>query len=298
MKKIVDFASQNNEEKLLVQVDEKMIIADKLQIEIYNYKLEWVSNIYRILNIYRKEFQSGLIEVNFRMTTLKNDINNSYYNCICGNKYCLIYENDPSAVFRNNLYQHCVQSYAYSKDVDNPLILLDYMNKYMELTNKYRNSVDIINSMNLNLATINNCYSNLFTPKLDNITECKDGYSIPILDKYNYDSLKEFYINQIILINGKKTRNYFTESYLKEYICAVLAKQHLSACATRNFDDSSSSISINALIVIILLIVIVNLIIIFLCRRYTSKRLQERIDDVEISTKVGQVITNYTQFKN
>jgi len=173
------------------------------------------------------------------------------------------------------------------------------MNKYLFHNNSTKNvPIEIIQQMNLNLEKINICVSNSFTPKLDDIKLCTSQHNIPILEKNKAQNSTDYFMNPYLYINNMQIFNYPTENFMKDYICAIFAKKSVKACTAKVFDtNENSGFNWILLLVIILVVVFVNLIIVFLCKRYTNKRLQERIDDIQISTKVGQILTNYKQFK-
>jgi hypothetical protein len=48
----------------------------------------------------------------------------------------------------------------------------------------------------------------------------------------------------------------------------------------------------------LIIVVAANVVIIFICRRYFSKRIHERIEEREISDRVSNFIVNYSKFKD
>jgi hypothetical protein len=214
--------------------------------------------------------------------------------CICGDRYCLLWANNATEILGNNLWHACV--YKNSQEVGkDPYTFIDYMDYYFS-TKRLLNQTY---QSELGLGNIAECVANSFSPAVQDISQCTNTGKNLILEKnkQNYLSYK-----QDIYVNGRPIKNYDTEPYLKELICATLAKQKFESCrGTSSAAAAAGKISetnwILIIILLVIVVVIVNIIIVCLCRRYSSRRVHERLDDKDIENRVTAFIRNYSQFK-
>jgi hypothetical protein len=154
---------------------------------------------------------------------------------------------------------------------------------------------DIMKDLKIDENVISECYTKSFNPPLEDIRNCTTQTNrILNRDMLGYDSN----INQPVSFNGNPIRVDDIENYLRDLICATFAKKKLDACVNGGKKVNKDFGTPTALVIVIVAIVILlNFVVYFLCRRYFAKKIHERLDDQEISTRVNYFITNYSQFK-
>ncbi len=302
-KKVQDYISDNKSHPIRVQLNEKMLFADKAVIDANVYSGKDLQSLYTTLNLFRQEFNSKTIELKLHFISHEN-IGNLIGGfrkdpCVCGKKYCIRVFEDSKKIINENLYQNCILEYSYTEGP--PEIFIDYMDRYEFHNNSTVTPKSIMNKMNLNEEKINECVANSFVPRLNNISDCTKDYSIKVYDnsiKY-INSTSSYQISKL-LINGHDLGYSRSESYIKEYICAVFAKKKLQACVGNVYKgDKGEGLTWFTIWIIVSAVLTINFILIILCRRYLTRRVKERAVDGEmITSKVNEVMSGYSQFKN
>lgn len=298
-KEEVDLFAQNlsNQETVVINVQESLLYAESISIEALSLETDDILPIIRALNPFHKEIKEKLIKFYPKYVSFnypwKEYINKDQ--CVCQEKYCLISGTGATDLFEQNIIQSCVSEYASSPEVNDPRLYFYYMDIYFlrsKLNSTYLNTEEFLKDLNIDVNSIFECYKKSFNPPLEDIRKCTI-HNNRFLSRDQLDYTSNF---SPIVFNGNPIRNDDIENYLRELICATFKKKKLQAC---NFSNkySSSSNQIPLIITLVIVLIMLNLLVYYLCKRYYSKKLHERLDDNEISSRVNYFISNYSQFK-
>lgn len=302
-KKVREYMEKKNE-TVSVRVDKNLLFSEKLEVEIYMPEPSEAKQIFEALLPFENEIKEKVIKITPHFISLKG--NEVFTDCSCGKQYCLSYTDKTDQVFSNNLFNYCVWKYANSQEqgpngpVD-PSIYLEFTEYFLWNFQNQTAQELLTNYFNADLGEINKCIRQSFDPEMENFSTCTSTTKNTVLEK---DSISDYFDYFILMskvtVNGKTLRRFpFTTAYLSELFCAKLGQQHIPACKGRspNAEDEEGHFPWLVIVTIVFAILLLNLVIYYICRRYSARRLHEKFEDKEISLKINQVVSNYTQFK-
>jgi hypothetical protein len=281
-KEEIDIIWHNKEERLNIKpqmrVDENLLYAKKIDFDTYIDSGSEIRSLVTVLNNFRSEIDDKLI--NFQPHFLNYDLPWKEYltpdQCICNYKYCTFWNTNSSQLFSEQLKFYCINEWCHS--LGKPSKFLDYILNYIpayikEDSNKTYLEYDI--------DYISKCKIESFSPTSPSLNDIK--LCTYQTNKYLEKDRQKLDSNMLgIYINEKPLRVPASESYLKELICSVLAKNKLQACSGSNQKLDKNESYWGYVLLILIIVVAANVVIIFICRRYFSKRIHERIEEREI----------------
>jgi hypothetical protein len=300
-KEEVDLFAQNlnNQENVIINVQENLLYSESISIEALTMETDDILPIIRALNPFHKEIKDKLIKFYPKYVSFnypwKEFLNKDQ--CVCQEKYCLISGTGAADLFEQNILQSCVNEYANSPEVNDPRLYFYYMDIFTlrsKLKSNYLNTEEFLKDLNIDVNSIFECYKKSFNPPLEDIRNCTT-HTNRILSRDQLDYTSNF---SPVVFNGNPIRNDDIENYLRELICATFKKKKLEACNNFSNKYSSGSNHLPLIITLVLILIILNFLVYYLCKRYYAKKLHERLDDKEISSRVNLFISNYSQFKD
>lgn len=213
-------------------------------------------------------------------------------NCFAYGRYCSFPRYDIGIVdgkdiIMEDIRQKCMWKTDYNK-------FWDYMNNF------YDKCVNYTSNFNINCS---NEVADLVGIDKNNIDKCiTDSFGLTTLNDniytHNNTLLDEEYLFRIkyeimsfptIMVNNRTLKGRVTGENILDAICASF-KIKPKECLQIKSEDS---ISMGFIILIILLIIAINVIIVYICRTYINKRINERVEDIEISSKINSIVISY-----
>jgi hypothetical protein len=229
------------------------------------------------------------------------DSNEKYENCISHGKYCAPPRYDLGVssgklILIEDAFQKCIHSVSKSK-------YWDYMVKFYDdciqssLFNKDC-SYSTARAVGLDKEEIKSCLKKSF--KVDEYNEIMYDNTNSLLDNdyeakemYNIKSFPTFIANNKTINGAMKAQN------LLEAVCSGLIKRP-DTCdvfyAQENTEDSDFSIF--QIFLIFVFIVGINVILVGYCYRYVMNRLNDRVENADVSGRINHVVNSYLQLRD
>ena len=247
--------------------------------------------------------------------------NKTIPNCIGKGLYCAVPRYDLEIlngqdIIIEDIRQKCIFNIAKGKYKSNSFqlgnitskIYFDYMINFhetciksTELNFNSQCSDKVLNFIGLSPGFVSECISSSYisdddTIKLNSILEeekkTKSFYQIKFMPS--------------ILVNNKPVASSWTSLNVMEAICAGYNDRPYS-CAEilydfthpeNKIDEEENSISISIYILMIGIVILLNGLIFLFCRFYLNRKIESKLEQVDMNGTINSVLSNYLKLKN
>jgi hypothetical protein len=227
-------------------------------------------------------------------------------NCLAYGKYCHSprYELgivDGKDILMEDIRQKCAWRITYLNE-SNPELYWNYMltfyDKCLNTTEgnfNYQCSGEVANSVNIQSKNIEKCVTESF--KLDSLNYQVYMNNNTLLE-LDYEVRLKWEVNifPTVMVNNRTIKGAWNAENLFEAICASF-KNKPSACSM-TFNDDNASLSFGFIMLILFIIILLNVGIVYICKTYITNRIHERVDDIEISSKINNIVTSYLALRD
>jgi hypothetical protein len=237
-------------------------------------------------------------------------------NCLGRGKYCHAarYDlgiQDGKDILLEDINQKCAFNLAYDRNDFRPNSYWEYMvNFYDKCVNttsidfNSKCSNEVAEDIGIGANKIEACMLNSF--KVDSLKNTLVFINNNALLEDDYDIKQKWAIRifPTLMVNNKTIHNTWSADTLLETICAGFIKQP-SICVEKtgfkrheSVKKENNDLSYTTIIFIIIIVITLNVILIIFCRRYISQRIAERIDNVDINSRINNVVSSYLQLRD
>jgi hypothetical protein len=237
--------------------------------------------------------------------------------CVCGGRYCVNPKKNYTGnqIILENIRQQCIYDFTSNKNVSKTLYF-DYMNLFFKYCiNKEEINYDInISDKNFNSACSKDIAEYLGIPK-SYMEDSMDDSFIPRGISYSYGEMTknkileksrinkkvyESFTKPQILINNKffiPEKEVFNSNSIMSRICSGI-KNKPEFCKKYEKVSHEEGGRTIMIISIIIGVLIFNFFVYIACKRYTMKRLANRMQDKDLVSEIEKTITRYNQLGN
>ena len=121
-------------------------------------------------------------------------------------------------------------------------------------------------------------------------------------EDYNVKKMWKIKIFPTVMVNNKTLQGSLNSENLFEAICAGFSAKP-QVCYDKGYffraqNGKEQGVSFSTVFFIVLLLVVLNVFIYMICRKYIVKRINDRIDKVDINGRINTVVTSYLALKD
>jgi hypothetical protein len=230
-------------------------------------------------------------------------------NCLANGLYCHgpRYEmgiTDGKDILMEDIRQKCIWRIAYSGSDEHSKdqywnYMINFFDKCINTTSPsfdYKCSTEVAESIGIPYTKIEDCMLGSF--KLDQMSELVYTNNNSLLeDDYEIRKKYEIRVFPSIMINNKTMQHSMTAEDIFESICSGF-KNKPDACNFNYNNFGNDDLSFTLIVVIIIVVIALNVGIIYICKNYISKKINERVDDVDINGRINNVVTSYLALRD
>lgn len=275
--------------------------------------------IYQVLSEFRQFYDEIQKESNFKIHYVS--FMSEYFepgeekevpNCISSGFFCAMPRYDLGAkdgriIVKENIRQKCIYN-SYFKDKPQAQEYWNYMGNFYSGCIAKKNfteecSAQVISDSKIDSLKIDECISSSFVSQLK-------GNNMYILKnellEEDYDIKRNYNIQMLptIVVNRKELHGSLTGFNLLEAICGGL-KEKPDICITKvgfknlnNAQSEGGDLSVVTIVLLVLLVVVLNVVIVYICKRYTVKKMHEKIDSSDMNGRISNVVTSYLALRD
>lgn len=249
----------------------------------------------------------------------KPNQSNSVPDCISKGLYCSTprYDlgiTDGREIIFENIRQKCV--YFISKGIHKNSLIPQAVNdtlyfKYMETffdrcLNKtvvqfnQKCSSDSQRIAGLNQKLVEDCVMSSYISEKDKLAIDLNNNNSILEEEYNIKKQWKIKIIPTVIVNNKTLKGKVNSENLLEAVCAGFNIKP-QVCYDESFFVKSNTmhgISFSSVFLIVIIVILLNTLIYCFCRRYIVKRINDRIDKVDINGRINTVVTSYLALKD
>lgn len=152
----------------------------------------------------------------------------------------------------------------------------------------------------LNDKLVNDCVMSSYIPEKDKMAIDLNNNNTILEEEYNVKKNWKIKIFPTVMVNNKTLKGKVNSENLLEAVCAGFAVKPQVCYDESYFFKSSvdSSLSFSTVFFIVVIVILLNGLIYLVCRRYIIKRINEKIDKVDINGRINNVVTSYLKLKD
>jgi hypothetical protein len=204
-----------------------------------------------------------------------------------------------------DIRQKCMWTIAYSKDDENNKdqywkYMSGFYDKCINTTTPnfvYTCSSDVSESINVPYSHVERCMVQSF--KLDKYSELVYTNNNTLLeDDYEVRKKYEIRVFPTIMVNNKTIHSSWSAEDLFEAICSGF-KNKPDVCF-QNYNDygDNNDLSFGFILFLIIIVIALNVGIVYVCKNYISQRIHERVDNVDINSRINNVVSSYLALRD
>lgn len=222
---------------------------------------------------------------------------------------------DGRDIISENIRQKCIYlistgkySHSLYKQDINPSLYWNYMESFYDkclnstnvsFSQECANKSIVENGIN-NLLVID-CMINSYTSGKDNVVVDSNNNNTILEEDYLIRKKWKVRVFPTIMVNNKTIKGSWNSDNLFEAICAgYLEKPEI--CYDKGYFSKSTNgknnISLSTVFLILIIVIILNTLLYYICKRYIIKRINERVDNIDINGRINNVVTNYLALKD
>jgi len=240
-------------------------------------------------------------------------------NCISKGLYCAnpkydLGVSDGKEILKENIRQKCIyliskgkyQNTLYAQEA-NKKLYWDYMEKfYDKCLNRTvvhftsQCSTESQKEIGINEQLVSDCVMSSYVAEKDKVAIDINNNNTILEEEYNIKKKWKIKIFPTIIVNNKTLEGSYNTDNLLEAICAGISIKP-QICYDKGYFfrlEEKEGISFSTVFLIILILVILNIIVYLICRRYIIRRINEKIERVDINGRINTVVTSYLALKD
>jgi hypothetical protein len=218
---------------------------------------------------------------------------------------------DGKDILVEDIHQKCAYNIAYDKNDPKPNLYWEYMiNFYEKCVNSStinfipKCSSEVADDIGLGSSKVEQCMLNSF--KVDSLKNSLvfTNNNLLLEDDYEIKNKWGVRVFPTLMVNNKTLHNTWSADVLLEAICAGFYKQPKICEEKTGFKrhDSvkkeSNDLSYTTIFFIIVIVIGLNIVLIIFCKRYIAQRIAERIENVDINSRINNVVSSYLQLRD
>lgn len=263
--------------------------------------------------------------ISYRSLEYDQKSNKTIPNCISKGLYCAMPRYDLGVldgrdIIIEDIRQKCIYNIAselfksekFTQKNCNKKLYFDYMsNFYDKCLNKtekrfnYYCSKEVMEETGLNSNLVLECVTKSYFVDLEsNIVDLDNNNKI-LEEEKKVRSIYQIKILPSVLINNRTISGALNGNNILEAICSAFKNKPVSCfhilseyLMLSNTEQKEEGFSVAFYFFIILLLIALNIAIFFICRIYMNRRIEEKIENVDINGTINSVVTNYLRLKN
>jgi len=243
----------------------------------------------------------------------------SVQNCISKGLYCSSpkYDlgiSDGREIIYENIRQKCIYfiskgtfKNSYIPQIPSESLYWKYMEAFFDkcLNNtvvqfNYKCSQESQITAGLNDKLVDDCVMSSYVTEKDKFSIDLNNNNTILEEEYNIKKNWKIKIFPTVMVNNKTLKGKVNSENLLEAVCAGFTVKP-QVCYDESFFVRISleqGISFSTVFLIIVAILLINLLIYLVCKRYIIKRINEKIDKVDINGRINTVVTSYLKLKD
>ena len=228
--------------------------------------------------------------------------------CLGSGLYCIrpgkLGITDGSIIVMESIKQKCI--YDWGVKNEKPEVFLKFMKSFysncIQVENNFNQvcSNDAIYSSGANVDDINKCLYDSFigTSYEKQQTQYQKIFKNQILDK-EYELRKQYLISRVpsLTINGRLYIGSWKPEFVFEALCAALINKPEACYSEGKFQREVRGFSGVGTFLIIVIVLFINIVLFIVCKDYIRRKVFERIKDININSKIDQVVNSYVALK-
>lgn len=234
--------------------------------------------------------------------------NQTIANCLAYGLYCHQPRYDLGIVdgkdiLMEDIRQKCAWRLTYMNNINKPYdqywnYMTNFLDKCLNTTEgnfNYKCSEEVSEYVGIGAKNIENCMTESFKLDSYNYMVYMNNNSLLELD---YEIRKKWEINKFptIMVNNKTIQGAWGAENLFKAICSAFKTKPVECSIDGSTEESG--ISFGFILIMIVLVLALNIVIIYICKNYISKKISERVDDIEISTKINGIVSSYLALRD
>lgn len=232
-------------------------------------------------------------------------------NCVSGGKYCLTggvprNKNAPGrSLLMDSIFHQCFHKVVTSNETNY------HPEYYFSLTNYYESHClyirykkfcgkSVLENLGISEKEVDDCIYQSFG-KEDTVMKPEDYANENSILHENYKKATDERIKifPTFMVNGKKLKGRLSAENLFLSICTSF-NQMPTCCQSYFFNNvTNKGLKWYHILFIIMIVVVVNVAVIYLCRKYIIKRINERVvgGELDIDGRINSVVSSYFALK-
>jgi hypothetical protein len=225
--------------------------------------------------------------------------------CISDGKFCVKPKPELGiSQGKEILYEDMRQKCIYTVTKDNKY--WDYMNQFYEnCLNKteftFSCSKAMLEEVDIDLGKEKDCLLEAYTldEKKEKLVYNPNTTLQLIEDDYVMKKQWGLKVFPAILVNNKSIEGDWTAENLLEAVCSGF-RDPPKVCKPGYIlnEDNNSDFGVFSIISILLIIIVLNAIVIIACRRYMLKRLEDRVQNIDLDNRITNVANSYMALRD
>jgi hypothetical protein len=230
-------------------------------------------------------------------------------NCLANGLYCHgprydLGITDGKEILMEDIRQKCAWRTAYLNiDEDSKDQYWTYMTNFFDKcingttpSFDYKCSTEVAEGVGIPFTKIEKCEVQSF--KLDKKSDLVYTNNNTLLeDDYEVRKKYEIRVFPTIMVNNKTIPNAWTAEDLFEAICTGF-KNKPEVCNKQLNVSGNKDLSFGFILLIIIIVIALNIGIIYVCKTYIAERIHERVDNVDINSRINSVVTSYLSLRD
>jgi hypothetical protein len=229
-------------------------------------------------------------------------------NCLANGLYCHgprydLGITDGKEILMEDIRQKCAWRISYLNKEGNKDQYWNYMvNFYEKCINTttpsfdYKCSNEVADTAGISYIEMDKCMVQSF--KLDKYSELVYTNNNTLLED-DYDIRKKYEIRVFptLMVNNKTIHSAWNADDLFEAICSGF-KYKPEVCNNIKDNSNNGDLSFGFIVIIILVVIGLNVGIIYICKNYIAQRIHDRVDNVDINSRINNVVSSYLALRD
>jgi hypothetical protein len=228
--------------------------------------------------------------------------------CLGSGLYCIrpgkLGITDGSLIVMESIKQKCIFDWGVKNEKKE--VFLKFMKSFYTncilVENNFNQvcSNDAVYSSGAVVDDINKCLYDSFigTSYEKQQVQYQKIFKNQILDK-EYELRKQYLISRVpsLTINGRLYMGSWKPEFVFEAICAALINKPEACYSEGKFQKEVRGFSGLGTFLIIVIVLFINIVLFMVCKDYIRRKVFERIKDININSKIDQVVNSYVALK-
>lgn len=161
-------------------------------------------------------------------------------------------------------------------------------------------SQDSQKTAGLNEKLVEDCVMSSYIPEKDKMAIDLNNNNTILEEDYTVKKNWKIKIFPTVMVNNKTLKGKVNSENLLEAVCAGFAVKP-QVCYDESYfvkGNMEQGVSFLTVFFIVVVVILLNALVYLVCRRYIGKRINEKIDKVDINGRINTVVTSYLRLKD